>query len=341
MSGKNQKVIVSRCDMGNPASGLEIASQDQPEASSIPPNHVLCEMTMRPVNPADIFSIMGVYPGFDCTVENPVPGLEGVAKVIHSSSGLFTANTRVIGMPWTGVESGNGTWQKYAIAHEDDLLDVSGISDEEAAVFYVNPVTVFGMLADANIPAGETLLQTAAGSVLGRMMIQLCKHKGIKTINVVRRQEQAQELLDLGADHVIVSNEDGSNIAEKVMELTGGKGAYAAIECVGGEIFKACVSSVRPFGTVFIYGAMSGLEMTVSIPDPLFRGVTIKGWWLAHYMKNKSSEEKKAIGKELLDLMQQGLLKPFIGKKFPLDQVKEAIAEATKDARGGKVLLTN
>jgi trans-2-enoyl-CoA reductase len=48
--------------------------------------------------------------------------------------------------------------------------------------YFVNPVTVFGMLKVLNVPANEYLLQTGSGSVLGRQMIQLCKHFGIKTV---------------------------------------------------------------------------------------------------------------------------------------------------------------
>ena len=62
----------------------------------------------------------------------------------------------------------------------------------------INPMTVYGMLKEHNIPKGEFLLQTAATSVLGRQIISLAKHYGIRTINVVRRQEAVDELKALG-----------------------------------------------------------------------------------------------------------------------------------------------
>ena len=55
-----------------------------------------------------------------------------------------------------------------------------------------------GLFDVLDIPKGEFLLQSAAGSVLGRQIIQFAKHYGIRTINVVRREEQKKELLDLG-----------------------------------------------------------------------------------------------------------------------------------------------
>lgn len=52
---------------------------------------------------------------------------------------------------------------------------------------------------------------------------------------------------------------NGEGLAERVKEITGGRGAYAAIEAVGGELFAAAASAVRNGGTALIYGAMSGL----------------------------------------------------------------------------------
>jgi len=198
------------------------------------------------------------------------------------------------------------------------------------------------MLDDLDVPCGEMLLQTAGGSVLGRMVIQMCKKRNIKTINVVRRQDQVEELKQLGADHVIVADEDTSaGITEEVMKITGGKGAYGAIECVGGAIFKACASSVRVNGTILIYGAMSGLDMTVFIPDPLFRGVTIKGWWLANYIRDKTCEEKQEIAAKILGLIKSKTVEPCTGTIYELKDVAKAIEAATRPARGGKILLQN
>ncbi|KAI8106698.1 hypothetical protein M9434_001352 [Picochlorum sp. BPE23] len=340
----NSAVVLKTPDMEDPAAGIEVKEVEKP--SSLGPKEVLCQMRMRPINPADIFSLMGVYPGFDCSDCNKegtdvVPGLEGVGVVEDVGEGVsLSKGQRVVGIPFPSVEKGNGTWQKYIVAKEDDLFPVpDSISDEHAAQFYINPVTCVGMLDELSIPQGEYLLQTAAGSVLGRMLIQICKYKGIKTINVVRREEQAQEILDIGGDHVIVS-QDGSSIQDKVMEITGGKGAYAAVECVGGTVFKGCASSLRASGTILIYGAMSSLEMTVAIPDVLFRGVTVRGFWLVPYFVHAPVEKKRAMCNEIATMMEQGIIVPYAGKVFPLEDVAKAIAHATAHARGGKVLLS-
>lgn len=82
------------------------------------------------------------------------------------------------------------------------------LDEESASQFYINPLTVRGMFDVLDIPRGEWLIQSAAGSVLGRQVIQMAKHFGVQTINVVRREEQKQELLEVGcapaqsSDHV-------------------------------------------------------------------------------------------------------------------------------------------
>src|SRR6184192_400313 len=97
------------------------------------------------------------------------------------------------------------------------------IPDEQAAAFFVNPATALAMTRHVlKVPRGAWLLQTAAGSALGRMVIRLGKREGFRTINVVRRREQGEELLREGAD-AVVCNADES-IGERVKALTGGAG---------------------------------------------------------------------------------------------------------------------
>ena len=172
-------------------------------------------------------------------------------------------------------------------------------------------------------------------------VIQMCKAKGIKTINVVRREALVVELKALDPDAEVVVAESAEAIAEQVSKITGGKGAYGAIECVGGEITKGVVGSVRNNGVVLLYGAMGGLEIIASIPDILFRGVSIKGWWLAPYMGGKTVAERDVVCSEILRLMADGVVAPYAGKTFALADVQAAIGEAAKPARGGKVFLSS
>lgn len=334
----NKAVTLSGFDIANPTSTIVVKDLPIPTPNA---GEIVVRITLRPVNPADIFSLMGVYPGFHAAAEgaDTIPGLEGVGVVHALGEGVtkFAIGQRVVGTPFPSIDHGTGTWQQYLVASEDSLAAVpDAVPDEAAAQFWVNPVTVIGLLRELEVPEGSYILQTGAGSVLGRQLIQVAKHKGIKTINVVRRIALADELKALGADEVIVSGEE--DIAARVMEITGGKGAYAAIDSVGGEIFGALASAVRPGGTVIIYGAMSGLQATFSIPDPLFRGVVLKGFWLIPYMAGKSKEAQTEIIDEVLTLLADKVITPYSGEKFALEEAAAAVG-ALRPARGGKVFL--
>ena len=106
------------------------------------------------------------------------------------------------------------------------------------------------MLDVTGIKPGETLVQNGANSACGMLTIQIARAKGYKTINIVRKPEVRQQLLDLGADHVIVTSEVRDTGA-KIRELTGGKGAEHFFDCVGGQPSKypsmyTCTPSYRP-----------------------------------------------------------------------------------------------
>lgn len=337
MVAKMRAVHLKEPSREDPASGVEVAEVDRPQPGQ---GEVLVNIILRPVNPADIFSLQGVYPGFQPKAYPAVPGLEGVGVVEENGpgAGKYKPGQRVVGAPWP-VQSGNGTWQQYMAVSEERLFPVpDDVTDEAAAQFFVNPVAVYGMLHVLNVPKGEYLLQTAGGSVLGRMTIELAKHYGIKTISVVRGDHHVQELKDLGADEVIVS-ETGEDLADHVKKITDGKGAYGATECVGGDLFAHVAASVRKGGHVLIYGAMAGMEAKFFIPDLLFRDVTLRGFWIATWMHSMSTEERGKVVADIMQLLEKKVITPHSGDRFSFDQVKEAIAKATASGRGGKVLL--
>jgi NADPH:quinone reductase-like Zn-dependent oxidoreductase len=236
------------------------------------------------------------------------------------------------------VAQGHGSWQQYVAVPAASFMPVpDSVSDESAAQFLVNPVTVVGMLEQLAAPAGEYILQSAAGSTLGRQFIALAKKQGVKTINLVRRAEQAEELKALGADVVLCTETD--DIAARVKEVTGGKGAWGAIDAVGGPLTQRISGAVRDGGSVYIYGAMSGLEFTGSIVDCLFRNVAIRGFWLNIYLGSLTPERKAEVFAQVVDMLADGSLAPYSGQKFSLADVVEAVQASQATARAGKVLL--
>ena len=150
-----------------------------------------------------------------------------------------------------------GNWSEYVVIPARQARPVADdLPDEQVASFFVNPASVLAMVRHVlAVPRGEWLLQSAAGSALGRMVIKLARHDGIKTVNVVRRPEAIDELKALGAD-VVISSSDGP-IAEQVRERTGTDGVRYALDPVGGDTGTGVFESLAADGRMLVYGTLS------------------------------------------------------------------------------------
>ncbi len=222
-------------------------------------------------------------------------------------------------VPFVQVENNGkreGTWQDYVSVRADLVWVVpDSISDVAAAQFVINPWTVHGMLSDLKIPKGEYVLQTAAGSTLGRQLIKLAKHWGIKTINLIRRKEQKAELKALGADEVISTSDE--DVATRVKEIT------------------VC-ASVRDGGQVFIYGVLAGWEATVGVRD-LFRGVHLTAWYLTKELC--IPERRRVFINDVSKLIEDKIIEPLVGETYDLADFQLAIKKSEEVGRGGKLFL--
>ena len=184
---------------------------------------------------------------------------------------------------------------------------------------------------------GEWLLQTAAGSTLGRIVLQLSRLRGFKTINVVRRREQVGELKELGADEVICTADE--SLVERVLAITNEAGVRAAIDAVGGKLGGKVAGVLGRGGTMLVYGLLSLEHVPLNTGRMIFRSTTIRGFWLNDWFRSTPVEEQRRIGGALLDLMAAGKVAPSVEAAYELKDVVEAVRHAERPGRRGKVLL--
>ena len=234
-----------------------------------------------------------------------------------------------------GSNKGNGSFQKYVAIDADFVLPVPGyMSDEVAAQFVVNPWTAYSLLKLLEVPKGEYIIQSAAGSTLGKIVICLAKHYGIKTINIVRRSSQIAELKALGADEVICSAEE--DVGAKLKEITGGKGAWGGLDAVFGTMTPMIAGGVRDEGKVYVYGMLGGYSTTLGVGD-LFRGVIITAF--VSFKLLAVPEKIHALAAEVAPLVKDGVIPVAEVEKYDLKEFKTALAKAGESGRSGKILL--
>ncbi|MBV4458487.1 zinc-dependent alcohol dehydrogenase family protein [Pseudomonas sp. COR58] len=213
----------------------------------------------------------------------------------------------------------------------------ANLSFEQAAASWMQYVTAWGALIEqAKLTQGDVVLITAASSSVGLAAFQIARSVGAVPVAITRTQAKRQALLDAGAAHVIVSDEE--DIVARVMALTDGRGARVVLDPVGGPAFETLTQSMARGGILLGYGALSP-EPT---PFPLFtvlgKCLTLKGYLYAEIVANPAALERaKAF---ILDGLASGALKPVIAKTFALEEIQQAHRFLEANQQIGKIVVT-
>ncbi len=231
-----------------------------------------------------------------------------------------------------GVYGESAIVPDFAVARYPDNL-----SAIEGAAIWMQYLTAFGALIEIGLlKKDSTVLITAASSSVGLAAIQITKGTGALAIATTRGVDKKQFLLDAGADHVIVTDEE--DLAESVKAVTSNKGAQIIFDPIAGPLLEKLAEAAAPGATIFEYGALSP-EPT---PFPLFpmlgKGLTLRGYTLFEITKDS---EKLARGKSYVyDGLQSGALKPIIDRTFPLEEIVKAHQYMESNQQKGKIVVT-
>jgi NADPH:quinone reductase-like Zn-dependent oxidoreductase len=324
-------VVFDRC--GPPEEVLQVREVPAPAAPGA--GEVRVRMLASPVNPSDILYIRGEYgkqPPLPAT-----PGFEGVGVVEAIGSGFLAR--RVRGKRVSVLNRATGNWQEQVVVPARQAIPVpADLPDEQAAAFFVNPASALVMTRYVlRVPPGAWVVQTAAGSALGRMVIRLGKRYGFRTINVVRRREQAEELLRAGGDAAICTADEA--VVDRVKQITGGEGAPFALDAVGGAVGTALLQSLAPGGRMLVYGTLAAEPIQID-PRVLMVGQKrVEGFWLSQWVPRQSVLTMLGLIRRIGKLFREGDVTSEIGATYPIEEVRAAVKQAVLPGRQGKVLL--
>jgi len=257
---------------------------------------------VQPIFPSPVgFEGVGIVDVLGPEAERPVPGQR--VAVINAYTG--------------------GNWADYTVVSADYLIPVpDDLPDAQVASFLINPASAILMLRHVlAVPKGEWLLQSAAGSELGRMIIRLAKHDGIRTLNIVRRREAVGELERLGADAVIVSTEGA--IDDQVRAIVGPQGVKYAIDPVVGETGTQMYQALGEEGRMLVYGSLTREPIRVGA-DPRFilagRRI-LEVFWLGYWFRKLDETARYQLVEDVVALMRGGILvTSSFERTFSLDE---------------------
>ena len=321
---------------GEPCEVLHV--HDVPMPAAPVAGEVRVRMRLSPINPSDLMTVRGAYgrlPSLPAT-----PGFEGVGIVEAVGSG-WLAKLRGIkpGRRVAVLNAKGGNWQEFVTLSARHVVPVpDDLPDDQVAAFFINPATALVMTQRVlHVSRGSWLLQTAAGSALGRMVIRLGKHFGFRTINIVRRKELAGELKQIGADEVLSSSDD--KIVDRVHEITGGAMVPYALDCVGGPGVINVINALAPQGRLLVYGTLSSEPVSLDTRTLMSGQRAIEGFWLSEWVKQQGVLGMLGLFRQITALMRAGVLTTPVAATYTLDQLPQAIERVEQAARGGKILL--
>ena len=317
---------------GEPAEVLQVVDLPTPEPGR---NEVRVRMTASPINPSDLLTVRGKY-GVMPSLPF-VPGYEGVGIVDRAGPGLI--GKLLVGRRVAVLSQTGGNWAEYTVVPALRVVPVpSDLPDEQVASFFVNPATALAMVRHVlAVPKGAWLLQSAAGSTLGRMIIKLGKHDGFRTINVVRRAEAIEELRPLGGD-VVISSSHGP-IGDQVRRIVGEAGVKFALDPVGGQTGSEVFDALGEDGRMLVYGTLDQNPLQID-PRRMIAGKrVVEGFYLGHWAAQRPKWRMILLFRQIAGLIRAGVLATEPGQRFPLDAIAEATRQAEVPGRQGKGLL--
>jgi NADPH:quinone reductase-like Zn-dependent oxidoreductase len=264
---------------------------------------VLISMAAAPLNPSDFLLVRGLYgvrPAFPCSL-----GAEGVGWVTHTGAKVDVAlqGQRVLRLP----TDEQATWADQVVVPGRNLVPMRDDADPlQLPMIGMNPATASLLLNRyVSLMPGDWIGQTAANSAMGQYLMALATLAGVKTLNVVRREEAAEQVRQWGDDRLVPQ---GDNLHKDIEEALGGKKLSLVLDTLGGTPVGELAKSLNTGGSIVGYAMQTGQFPVISPHDFFFRGLSLHGFWLINWIRHAPRTEIQEMYQKLGDLVADGSL---------------------------------
>lgn len=224
---------------------------------------------------------------------------------------------------WTFGSECDGAFAQFAKAPSRETFKVDcDWSDVELATVPCAYSTAEGMLHRANVKADETVLITGASGGVGSAAVQLAKRRGAKVI-AISGKEKAQQVRDLGADHVVERD-------ARLVQHVGKDSVDVVLDVAAGPAFPELLDVLKLGGRYAVAGAIAGpiVELdvrTLYLKDLSFFGCTF---------------QEDVVFENLVSYVERGEIRPHIGKVYPMSEIVQAQQDFLSKKISGKLVLT-
>jgi NADPH:quinone reductase len=309
--------------------GPEVLTPTEQPRPPSGPGQVLVDVSVAGINYMDVYQRTGATP-----VKPPyVAGVEGVGVVAEVGADVtdLTVGQRV---GW--LSGGQGSFADSVVVDAGKAVPIpDGVDDATAAAALMQGVTAHYLATDAYpVQPGDTVLVHAAAGGVGQLLTQVVKIRGGRVIGTVSTEAKAEAARAAGAEHVL-SYDD---FAEEARKLTDGVGVAAVYDGVGAATFDGSLASLRPRGTLLIYGTASGPTPPLEIPRLNSGGsLYVTRPSVVHY--TATTEELRRRTDEVFGWIDSGQLTVTIGGRYPKSEVRDAFTALESRRTTGKLVL--
>jgi len=293
------------------------------------PGEVLIKVACSPINPSDLGFVAGVH-------GTPiVAGLEGSGRVVAAGPGLIPRALH--GRRVAFASAHGGAWAEYAVAKAMRCIPLTRrVSTEQGSMLIVNPLTAIAFFDMARRGRHHAIVNNAAASALGRMLIRLGRRHGIPVISIVRRPEQAGAIMQAGAAHVLDSSDP--SFASALRDLAGRLRATLVLDAIGGAHTQTLVEAAPPGSTIVAYSALAGEPSTFHPRTLIAEDKTIVGFYLGNWAAKKNLVRTIRDVIAVQQLIGSGL-ETDVRRRMPLEAAQQAVDLYAREMSAGKILL--
>ncbi|HVG78789.1 MAG TPA: NADPH:quinone oxidoreductase family protein [Patescibacteria group bacterium] len=295
------------------------------------PGQVLIDVKATAINYADAIMVAGRY-----QTKPPLPfspGLETAGVVAACGDGVtrFKPGDRVMAI------LAYGGLAEQALADEAETFAIpAGMDFDEAGAFPIAYISSHVAIRwQGRLEPGETLLVLGAAGGVGLTAVEIGKAMGARVIAGASTAEKLAVARERGADDVV--NYATEKLTDRVMELTGGKGADVCFDPIGGDLFDAALSALGWGGRILLVGFVGGVQQ-IPANRLLVKHRAALGSSLRYFRWHAPDKLKTSVD-ELLQWHREGKLRPLVSDRLPLERSVEAIRRLTDRQAHGKLVV--
>ncbi|MEM7723735.1 MAG: zinc-binding dehydrogenase [Pseudomonadota bacterium] len=314
-----------------PKTPLVVQEQPRPTPK---PGEVLVRLAASPINPSDLMTLEGEY-GIAATPPL-IPGLEGAGIVVEAGPGML--GRYLIGKRVSCASAAGGMWAEYITAPASQCVPLpADVSLGAGAMSAVNPLTAIALVGEARRRGHWAMISTGAGGQLGRMIRKRAREKGVKVINIVRRDAQVDALKAEGAKFVL--NETSDSFDADLADLCKQLRCRFAVDAVGGTMTYRLLEALRPRAEILLYGALAQKAISAHPGTMIFKEAVIEGFWLSKWLPRKPLPLLMLTVREATKALSGGFAESEVARIVPLEDAPSAPVAYAADMSAGKTLI--